>query len=160
MTRPPSLYITIVRTVFGVIFVAGFAVHLRAAVSNTSSYGPFGDTAWPPLDWLWGAVVMPNIGWLALGMAAFELAIGVTAWLPGLWNRLSVIGMVCFFVFLLALGYAFPTTGWVEDLLVNRAGSLVMLALVAPWLLRPQEFSVPAVWSSVVRRAGHRQADA
>src|SRR5215211_4882511 len=38
-----------------------------------------------------------NIAWLALCMAAFELAVGVTAWLPARWNRMSVIGMTCFF---------------------------------------------------------------
>jgi hypothetical protein len=99
---------------------------------------------------------MPNIAWLALCMAAFECAVGVTAWLPARWNRISVIGMTCFFAFLIVLGYAFPTAIALEDLLVNRAGSLVMIALVVPWLMRPQPLSVPGAWSALVRRARPR----
>jgi hypothetical protein len=99
---------------------------------------------------------MPNIAWLALCMAAFELAVGVTAWLPAGWNRISVICMTCFFAFLVVLGYGFPTATGLEDFLVNRAGSLVMIALVVPWLTRPQLLSVPGAWSALVRRARHR----
>ena len=99
---------------------------------------------------------MPNIGWLALCMAAFELAVGVTAWLPGRWNRLSVVAMACFFAFLIPLGFAFPAASWGEDLLVNRAGSVVLLAVVVPWLLRPQPLSVRSAWSAVFRQGGQR----
>ena len=42
-----------------------------------------------------------------------------------------------------------------EDFLVNRAGSLVMIALVVPWLMRPQPLSVPGAWSALVRHARH-----
>lgn len=155
MTRL-SVYITAIRTLFGLVFVAGSVVHLRNALANPSSYEAFGATAWPPLDALWADFVMPNIGWLGLCMAAFELVMGVAAWLPGRWNRISVIGLACFFVFLVVLGYAFPAGTWLEDLLVNRAGSLVMIALVLPWLLRPQPLSVPAAWSALVRPNRHQ----
>jgi hypothetical protein len=155
MTKP-SVYVTVIRTFFGIVFVGGSVVHLYGGVTSPLSYGPFGDTAWPPLDGLWTGFVMPNIAWLAPCMAAFELAVGVTAWLPARWNRMSVIGMTCFFAFLVVLGYAFPTATALEDFLVNRAGSLVMIALVVPWLMRPQPFSVPGAWSALVRRARHR----
>lgn len=155
MTRP-SVYVTAIRTLFGFVFVVGSAVHLRAAFTDTRSYGPFGDTAWPPLDTLWTTFVLPNIGWLAVCMAAFELAVGVMAWLPGRWNRLSVIGMTGFFTFLIFLGYAFPTATPTEDFLVNRLGSVVMIGVVLPWLLRPQRLSVPESWLALLRRSGHR----
>lgn len=154
MTRP-SVYVTVIRTFFGIVFVGGSVVHLYLGVTSPLSYGPFGDTAWPPLDGLWTGFVMPNIAWLALCMAAFELAVGVTAWLPARWNRMSVIGMTCFFAFLVVLGYAMPTATGLEDFLVNRAGSLVMIALVVPWLMRPQPLSVPGAWSALVRHARH-----
>jgi hypothetical protein len=150
------VYVTVIRTFFGIVFVGGSVVHLYGGVTSPLAYGPFGDTAWPPLDGLWTGFVMPNIAWLALWMAAFELAVGVTAWLPARWNRISVIGMTCFFAFLIVLGYAFPAATALEDFLVNRAGSLVMIALVVPWLMRPQPLSVPGAWLVLVRRARHR----
>ena len=154
MTKP-SVYVTVIRTFFGIVFAGGSVVHLYWGLTSPLAYGPFGDTAWPPLDGLWTGFVMPNIAWLALCMAAFELAVGVSAWLPARWNRMSVIGMMCFFAFLIMLGYAFPTATGLEDFLVNRAGSLVMIALVVPWLIRPQPLSVPGAWSALVGRARH-----
>lgn len=103
---------------------------------------------------------MPNIGWLALGMAAFEVAVGVFSWLQAPWNRVAVLAMTCFFAFITALGYAFPTSGPLEDFLVNRAFSLVMIVLVVPWLLTPQQLSVPAAWSTLLHRASRAPATA
>lgn len=154
----PSVYVTVVRTLFGAIFVGGCAVHLRFALTDPSFYAPFGQTAWPPLEGLWQSFVMPNIGWLALLMAGFELAVGIGSWLPDRWNRLAVLAMTGFFVFLLLLGYAFPATTPTEDFLVNRLGSLVMIALVLPWLLRRQPLSVPGAWRAVVRPRQRRNA--
>lgn len=157
MTRP-STYVTVIRTLFGIIFVGGSFVHLYGGLSSPHSYAAFGDTAWPPLDLLWAGFVMPNIGWLAPCMAAFELAVGVGALLHAPWNRLAVLAMTCFFAFITVLGYAFPTSGLLEDFLVNRAFSLVMILLVVPWLLNPQPLSVPAAWSALLHRASRTSA--
>lgn len=151
MSRP-SAYVTVIRSLFGVIFLAGAAVHTSFALTDPSFYGDFGITAWPPLDRIWASFVMPNIVGLALLQAVFELAIGIAAWLPGRWNRASVIAMTAFFVFLIPLGFAFPTTSWWQDLLANRLASLVMIALVLPWLVRYQQRSVPGAWRDLVRR--------
>lgn len=148
----PSAYVTVVRTVFGVIFLAGAAVHTGFALTDPSFYADFGITAWPPLDRIWVNFVMPNIVGLAGLQAFIELAVGIAAWLPGRWNRASVIAMTAFFVFLVPLGFAFPTTSWWQDLLVNRLASLVMIALVLPWLVRHQQRSVPRAWRDLVRR--------
>ncbi len=153
MSRP-SAYITVVRTLVGVLFLSGALIHLRTLVLDRESYAGFGATALPPLSFLWEAFVMPNIVWLALGLAAVEFLAGVAAWLPGRWNRLSVIGITVFFVFLVFLGYAFPTDSVLEDFFVNRAGSFVMIAAVFPWLLRPQQLSVPMAWAHLIRGPG------
>ncbi|HSO69352.1 MAG TPA: hypothetical protein VLQ67_06895 [Arachnia sp.] len=150
MTRP-STYVTVIRTLFGIVFVGGSLVHLYGGLSSPHSYAAFGDTAWPPLDLVWAGFVMPNIGWLAPCMAAFELAVGVGTLLHAPWNRLAVLAMTCFFAFITVLGYAFPTSGLLEDFLVNRALSLVMILLVVPWVLKPQPLSVPAAWSALLR---------
>ena len=157
MTRP-STYVTVIRTLFGVVFVAGSFLHLYWGLSSPQSYAAFGDTAWPPLDLLWAEFVMPNIGWLAPCMAAFELAVGVGSVLQAPWNRLAVLAMTCFFAFITVLGYAFPASGVLEDFLANRAFSLVMILMVVPWLLKPQSLSVPAAWSALLRRTSRASA--
>ena len=151
MSRP-STYVTVIRTLFGVVLVAGSFVHLYAGLFNRQSYAAFGDTAWPPLDLLWDEFVMPNIGWLALCMSAFELAVGVGSVLRAPWNRLAVRAMIGFFAFITVLGYAFPASGVVEDFWANRALSLAMILVVVPWLLKPRPLSVPAAWSALLRR--------
>jgi hypothetical protein len=158
MTKP-STYVTVIRTLFGIVFVGGSFVHLYGGLSSPNSYAAFGDTAWPPLDLLWAGFVMPNIGWLAPCMAAFELAVGVGTLLHAPWNRLAVLAMTCFFAFITVLGYAFPTSSLLEDFLANRALSLVMILLVVPWLLKPQPLSVPAAWSALLHRSS-RASDA
>lgn len=157
MTRP-STYVTVIRTLFGIVFVAGAFVHLYGGLASPHSYAAFGDTAWPPLDLLWAGFVMPNIGWLAPCMAAFELAVGVGTLLQAPWNRPAVLAMTSFFAFITVLGYAFPTSGLLEDFLVNRALSLVMILLVIPWLLERQPLSVPAAWSALLHRTSRAPA--
>lgn len=99
---------------------------------------------------------MPNIGSLALCMAFFELAVGVMAWLPGRWNHLAAVGMTGFFVFLLFLGYAFPASTFAADFLANRLGSVIMIALIIPWLVRREHHSVPAAWAALLHGAQQR----
>ncbi|MBI4900807.1 MAG: hypothetical protein HY829_10055 [Actinobacteria bacterium] len=144
----PSTYVTVIRTLFGIVFVGGSFVHLYGGLSSPHSYAAFGDTAWPPLDLLWANFVMPNIRWLAPCMAAFELAVGVCTLLHAPWNRVAALAMTCFFAFITVLGYAFPTSRLLEDFLVNRALSVGMIVLVLPWLLHRQLLSVPAAWSA------------
>lgn len=62
-TRGRDLFRTIVRTLFGVIFLVGGVVHLVQGRLAPASYTVFGDTAafgW--LSRLWESFVMPNIG--------------------------------------------------------------------------------------------------
>ena len=151
MSRP-SAYVTVVRTLLGLVFMAGSLVHLRFALTDTSFYGAFGDTAWPPLDTVWARFVIPNIEVLALLTAVFELVVGIAAWLPGGANRLAAMAMTLFFAFLVILGFAFPTDSWAEDLLVNRLASVVMIALVVPWLRHPHRSGVPAALVALARR--------
>jgi hypothetical protein len=54
-----------------------------------------------------------------------------------------------FFASVTVLGLAFPASS-LEDFLVDRAFSLVMIVLVVPWLLKPQPLSVPAAWSALL----------
>jgi len=48
MTKP-STYVTVIRTLLGIVFVGGSFVHLYQGLSSPNSYAAFGDTAWPPL---------------------------------------------------------------------------------------------------------------
>lgn len=126
-----SRYRTIIRWVFAVAFMAGGVVHLVMGRTAPESYGAFGHTAaWGVLSELWSAFVIPNIAWLTLIFAALEIMAGFGLLLGGRWTRLAVIGILAFFAFLLVLGYGWPTAGALDDFAKNRAGTLLMAALL------------------------------
>lgn len=82
------------------------------------------------LSELWSAFVIPNIAWLTLIFAALEIMAGFGLLLGGRWTRLAVIGILAFFAFLLVLGYGWPMAGALDDFAKNRAGTLLMAALL------------------------------
>ena len=129
-------YRTIVRVVFGVVFVTGAVVHLVLGRVYPEGYAVFGQSAlWPGLERWWTGAVMPSIGPLTLLVAGIELAIGVGFLVGNRTARLAAVAALYFFAFILALGYGLETTNALEDLLMNRAFTLVMAGLVLPLVL-------------------------
>lgn len=151
-------YRTIIRTLFALIFIGGGISHLILGRSAGSGYAVFGDTAL--LGWLtqlWSGFVMPNIGWLTILLALFELSIGIGLLLNGRLVKAAVAAMLVFFGFLLILGYGYPTASALDDFLKNRVGSLVMAALVLPILLGPEPSAITTAWRRFVGRVGREQ---
>lgn len=119
---------------FAAAFVGGGIAHLVLGRTQPESYAAFARTALiPGMDHLWMTLVMPNIGWLTIVLGVFELACGLGI----LWWRtrlLAVCAIFAFLVFIVILGYGFETPSPLEDLAVNRLGSIVMIAVLGPLL--------------------------
>lgn len=148
---------TIVRSLFAVVFIGGGVSHVVQGRTNPDGYAVFGETAlWPGLESLWKSFVMPNIGWLTLVLAAFELAVGVGLLLRGRWVQIAVLAILAFFAFILVLGYGFPTENFAEDLLKNRIFTVVMAGLLIPVLREPDAPGIIEAWRGV--RRGPRDA--
>lgn len=124
----------LIRWFFAAVFAVGFVVHLVQGRTNPEGYAVFVETAWAPLAWLWDAWVMPNIGWLTVLMALYELAIAAGLLRGGRAARLAAAGASVFFVFLLFLGYGMPQPTLVDHFLVNQLPTLVFLVAMMPLL--------------------------
>jgi uncharacterized membrane protein YphA (DoxX/SURF4 family) len=128
------LYQKIVRLFFAVVFLAGGVAHLVLGRTMPSSYAVFGDTAlfgW--LTNLWDSFVMPNISWLTILMALFEIVCGAGL-LFARTRLIAVGGILVFLVFITVLGYGFPTDSVLDDLLKNRIITIVMALAFLPVL--------------------------
>lgn len=122
----------IVRYGFGTVFAAGVVIHIVAGLRSPSGYAVFGSTAVPPLADAWAHLIMPNIQLLAICMAAIEGCIAYGLFRGGQAARVAAQASCTFFVFLLFLGYGWPTETLGQDFLKNRLGSLLMLGLMLP----------------------------
>lgn len=130
-------YRTGVRVVFGVAFLLGGLAHLLLGRLDPDGYAAFGETALvPALERFWSDFVMPNIGTLTVVLGGLELAVGLALLSGGRSARLAAVAVLGFFAFILVLGYGVGAQGLVEDLLKNRAFTLVMAALIVPVALR------------------------
>ena len=130
------IYATIIRTIFGVIFVLAGVVHLIQGRVDPRGYAVFADTALLPwLAELWRGFVMDNIGWLTVLLAVFQIACGL-----GLacrrTQRPAAWGVLAFLLFITVVGYGFPAATALEDFLKNRLVTIVMALLVLPLLPR------------------------
>jgi uncharacterized membrane protein len=129
--------------IFGVIFIAGGIVHFVLGRAYPDGYAVFATSALVPgLASLWESFVMPNIGWLTLVLGCGEVLVGL-----GMFFRRTRVAaswaIIVFLGFITVLGYAVATTSLGEDLLQNRAITLVMIALLAPVAL-----ARPGSWRS------------
>lgn len=126
-------YVLVARMTFGVIFLLGGVAHLVLGRLAPQGYAAFGQTA--ILDWLshlWAVFVMPNIGWLTVACATFELGVGAALMRGGTFARVATFGALGFFAFLLVLGYGYPVDSFAEDLLKNRVFTPMMAGFLAP----------------------------
>lgn len=130
------VYTWLVRGFFALVFIAGGVAHFILGRVDPGGYAVFADTALLPwLNDLWHSFVMPNIGWLTVVLGVYEVLCGVGI----LFKRTSAVavwGMIAFLVFILVLGYGFPTATFTEDLLKNRLFTVVMIGLLLPLGLR------------------------
>jgi hypothetical protein len=73
-TRGGQIISNVARAFFALGYLVGSMVHVRFAVTNNHVYEAFGKTALiPGFQKLWSSVVMPNITFFALLLAAFEM---------------------------------------------------------------------------------------
>lgn len=78
---------------------------------------------------------MPNIGWLTVVLAVYQIACGIGMLLRPFLIP-ATIGIAVFLIFITIIGYGLPTDSVAEDLLTNRSVTLVLLALTVPVLIR------------------------
>lgn len=140
-------YCTVARSLFAVVFIAGGVSHIALGRIDPAGYAVFGETAlWLWLASFWKSFVMPQIGWLTLVLAVFEIAAGVFLLLDGSRVRVAVVAILAFFSFILLLGYGFPAANLAEDLVKNRALTVVMAGLLFPVLTQSEPPSIVAAW--------------
>ena len=126
--RTPVGQITsnVARAFFGVGYLVGSIVHVRFAIANNPIYEAFGKTALiPGFRDLWSSVVMPNITFFALLLAAFEMTTGMLILSRGKYVRIGLTASVLFNLFIVQLGHPSPQAGWKADVLVNRLPNLL-----------------------------------
>ncbi|MEJ6018713.1 hypothetical protein [Corynebacterium sp. H113] len=129
-----KIYRRIVVTLFSAIFILGGIAHFVLGRTNPEGYSVFADTALiPALADLWRNFAMPNISWLTIVLGCYELAAGVGLILPRT-RRFAAIAMLLFLVFITVVGYGFPTTTILDDILKNRLFTTVMAVLILPLL--------------------------
>lgn len=129
-------YEMVVRGLLALLFVAAGIAHLVLGRADPAGYAVFADTA--AAQWiadLWASAVMPNIGWLTVVLAVYQIACGI-----GMLRRPflipATIGIAVFLIFITIIGYGLPADSVAEDLLTNRSVTLVLLALTVPVLIR------------------------
>ena len=145
-------YRRIVRGLFAVVFIAGGVSHLVLGRLRPEDYAAFGDTAlfgW--LGDLWASFVIPNIGWLTIVLAVYEIACGV-GMIPRRTVTAAAWGMLAFLGFITVVGYGFPTDSWIEDVVTNRVATVVMAAMLVPLLRTRRERARPDIRGNSSRR--------
>ena len=147
-------YGIVVRWVFATVFLGGGVAHLVQGRAAPEGYAVYGSTAlWRPLEDLWEGFVMPHIAGLTLVLAAWELGVGVCLLLGGRSTRVAVVAILGFFAFLLVLGYGWPAASPVEDILKNRAFTVVMAGMLLPVLAQADPPGAFTRWGGRRRRA-------
>ncbi len=137
--RSFEIFRGIIRGLFGFIFIGGGIVHIILGRLSPDDYAVFALT--PPFEWmktLWTEFAIPNIGWLTLLLAAYEITAGVLVFLSGRKVRIGAILMLVFLVLITLNGYGWETASVTEDFLKNRLATIIMAALVIPLLLKPE----------------------
>jgi uncharacterized membrane protein len=122
------------RVVFAVIFIGGGISHLVLGRVMPDSYAAFGQT--PIFGWmrdLWASWVMPNIGRLTLVLGIFEICCGIGIAIKRT-ALIAVWAILAFLVFITINGYGLPAASLGEDILKNRATTILMALLLIPLL--------------------------
>lgn len=136
--RSHDVFRGVIRILFGAIFVAGGISHVILGRTMPEGYAVYANAApfgW--MRWMWETVAMPNIGWLTLVLAAYEITAGVLMFRSGRRVRAGAIMMLVFLALISLNGYGWETASAVEDVLKNRTITIVMFALAVPLVAPP-----------------------
>lgn len=130
-------------------YLLGWLSHVYLGLSAPEeTYGHLAETALlPAYTTLWRDLVMPNITFFALLLAAFEIVVGVLLVGKGKRVKVGLILSIMFCLFLLQMGMGVLTTSRWESFVSNRLPPLAFLALQVPLLWGHYETSLPeAIW--------------
>lgn len=123
----------------GTVFVLGGISHVFLGQLVPDSYAVFATT--PPFEWMrdaWQSFALPNIRWLTVLLAAYEIVAGVLLFLRSSKVRVGAAMMLVFLALITLNGYGFETSSVVEDFSKNRVATLIMAISLVPLLLKPQ----------------------
>jgi hypothetical protein len=104
---------------------------------------------------VWRVVVMPNILFFALALAAFELTVGLLLIGKGEYVKYALAASLLFNLFLVQLGLSVPATGALSDFLMNRLPNLIFIAVQLPLLFCAFECSLAESLTSFFRKPLH-----
>jgi hypothetical protein len=106
-------------------------IHFLCAIFRPYAYATLGrGTLYPFMARAWNEFFMPHISFLALLLAAMELAVGIMLLSRNQAVKIALIVSVLFNLFLFQLGLGFSATpGSMDDFVLNRL-SLVLFVLI------------------------------
>lgn len=146
----------VIRLLIAPWYLLGGVVHIYLALVHPEIYSNFGSTAWlPAYGVVWHYVVMPNILFFAVALAAFEWVIGILLIGNGARVKYALVASILFNLFLIQLGLSVQATDWFSDLLMNRLPNLIFIAVQVPLLFCAFERSLTEVVPSFFRRPVH-----
>ncbi len=120
----------LLRGLVAVWYLLGWILHVYLAIFNPEIYRSFaGSALLPGFADFWAGFVMPNITWLALLLAVFEISVGLMLINKGRWVTLGLILSISFNLFLVQLGLSFPAENPGTDFYFNRFPNLVFVVL-------------------------------
>jgi hypothetical protein len=124
----------------------GSVIHIKFGLTNNHIYERFGSTSLFAVSReLWTCVVMPNITFFALLLAAFEMTTGILILSKGKYVKVGLTASVLFNLFLVQLGLGYPELlGPGRDFLMNRMPSLLFVLLQLPLFWVHFDKSLPA----------------
>lgn len=125
----------ILRLFFALWYLLGWIIHVYLGLRSPEVYTGFNKSViFSPLQWTWMHVIIPNITFFALLLAAIEITIGLLIISRGNWVKVGVTLSIAFNLFIVLLGLAAPAEDAASDFLRNRLPMLVFAALQLPLL--------------------------
>jgi hypothetical protein len=146
----------IIRFLIAPWYLLGALLHVYLALFQPELYTNFGNTAWIPVyGFVWRVVVMPNILFFALALAAFELTVGLLLIGKGEYVKYALTASIMFNIFLVQLGLSIPATDALSDFVMNRLPNLIFIAVQVPLLFCAFECSLAESVTSFFRKPLH-----
>ncbi len=132
------------RLLFALFYLLGWVIHVYLGIWSPETYNGFSQTIiFPPFQWIWSNVIIPNSSIFALLLAAVELTTGLLMVSKGKWVKIGVALSLVFNVCLVFLGLANPSDDQFLDFLQNRLPMLIFVAAQVPLLWIKYERSLP-----------------
>ena len=146
----------VIRLLIALLYLFGGILHIYLALVHPGIYSNFGSTAWlPAYGVVWHYVVMPNILFFAVALAAFEWAVGILLIGNGVQVKYALVASILFNLFLMQLGLSVQAADWFSDLLMNRLPNLIFIAVQVPLLFCAFERPLTVIIPTLFRRPVH-----